>query len=76
MMFPSWMLSVQTVLRDQLELEYRDRALLVSQLKRFQKRSPDPFALNEFRNEVGGLIAFLSKVYLSHRVEPPHADFC
>jgi len=72
----SWTLTVRTTLTNSLDLEFRDRASLVAQLALF-KKAPlgDPYRLHEFRNERGVLIAFISKAYVSHCVEPPHADF-
>jgi hypothetical protein len=68
----SWTLAVRTTLTKSLDLEFVDRASLVSQLARFDKRGlGDPYRLHEFRNESGVLIAFISKAYVSHSVTPP-----
>jgi hypothetical protein len=75
-MVPSWLLVVKTNLSDALELTYFDRALLVNQLAAFRKRGlADRHFLHEFRNELGAVLAFISKTYVSHSVRPPHSDF-
>ena len=75
-MLSPWILMVRTRLSGQLDLIFHDRAGLVAQLAQFRKRGlNDPYALHEFRNEHGTLLAFISKAYVSHRVEPPHGDF-
>jgi hypothetical protein len=72
----SWTLVVQTTWSDALNLEFQDRASLVAQLTSFKRNGlGNPYRLHEFRNERGILIAFISKVYISHEVRPPHADF-
>jgi len=71
-MYPSWVLAVRTTLTESLELEFDNRASLVRQLARFDKRGlSDPYRLHEFSNGRGALIAFISKAYVSHRVAPP-----
>jgi hypothetical protein len=75
-MLPSWLLVVKTNLSDALELTYFDRPLLVSQLAAFRTRGlSDRYFLHEFRNELGGVLAFISKTYVSHSVRPPDSDF-
>jgi hypothetical protein len=75
-MLPSWLLVVKTNLSDALELTYSDRALLVGQLEAFRRRGlADRHYLHEFRNENGVVIAFISKAYVSHSVQPPASDF-
>jgi hypothetical protein len=75
-MLSSWILKVQTRLSGQLDLTFRDRADLVAQLAQFRARGlANPHFLHEFRNEHGALLAFISKAYISHRVDPPHLDF-
>lgn len=72
----SWILAVRTAFSDSLALEFRDRASLVAQLVAFRGAGlSDPYRLHEFRNEKGVLIAFISRAYVSHSVEPPDADF-
>lgn len=74
-MFPSWLLVVKTTL-SALELPYCDRSLLLAQLGAFRTRGlSDRHYLHEFRNENGALLAFVSKTYISHSVQPPHRDF-
>ena len=69
---PTWVLSVRTTLTASLEVEFGDRASLIAQLARFDKRGlSDPYRLHEFRNDAGVLIAFISKAYVSHSVVPP-----
>lgn len=69
---PSWVLRVRTTLTPSLEVEFGDRASLVAQLARFNKRGlSDPYRLHEFRNDSGVVIAFISKAYVSHSVVPP-----
>lgn len=71
-----WLLTVRTQLSGSLELLYHDRALLAGQLKRFRTRGlSDRHYLHEFQNENGVLLAFISKTYVSHVVEPDHPDF-
>ena len=71
-MSPSWVLAVRTTLTDSLDLKFQDRASLATQLALFKKRGlSDPHRLHEFHNDAGVSIAFISKVYLSHNVEPP-----
>lgn len=75
-MSPLWTLVVRTTFSDALDLDFADRPSLVAQLTRFEENGlSNPYRLHEFRNEKGILIAFTSKSYVSHRVEPPHADF-
>jgi len=72
----SWTLAVRTEFSNSLALEFRDRSSLVAQLAAFRGTGlGDPYCLHEFRNEKGVLIAFISRAYVSHSVEPPHADF-
>ncbi len=72
----SFRLVVRTTGSGALDLEFQDRAALVKQLAKFKRRGlSDPSRLHEFRNGRGTLIAFVSKAYISHGVEPPHADF-
>jgi hypothetical protein len=75
-MIPSWLLVVKTNLSDSLELAYADRPLLVRQLAEFRTRGlSDRHFLHEFRNENGVVLAFISKAYVSHTVQPPDSDF-
>jgi hypothetical protein len=60
------------MLTTSLEVEFVDRASLVAQLAKFDKRGlSDPYRLHEFRNDSGVVIAFISKTYVSHCVVPP-----
>jgi hypothetical protein len=71
-MSSTWTLSVRTTLTASLEVEFGDRASLVAQLARFDKRGlSDPYRLHEFHNDSGVLIAFISKAYVSHSIVPP-----
>ncbi|HTW85412.1 MAG TPA: hypothetical protein VMD91_15190 [Candidatus Sulfotelmatobacter sp.] len=70
-MTQSWLLVVKTQHSDALDLTYRDRALLVDQLAFFRANGlSDRHYLHEFRNECGSLLAFISKAYISHSVQP------
>jgi hypothetical protein len=71
-MSSTWILSVRTTLTPSLDLEFGDQASLVAQLARFDKRGlSEPYRLHEFNNDNGVVIAFISKAYVSHFVEPP-----
>lgn len=75
-MSPSWILAVRTTLTESLDVEFEDRAALTAQLARFRERGlSDPYFLHEFCNGHGVLIAFLSKAYVSHHVEPLLSSF-
>lgn len=64
-----WILAVRTTVTESLELDFDDRGLLEAQLARFDKRGlGDPYHLHEFNNGRGAVIAFISKAYVSHRV--------
>jgi len=68
----SWILTVRTAFSESLDLEFRDRGSLVAQLAMFKTAGlGNPYRLHEFRNERGALIAFISRAYISHCVEPP-----
>jgi hypothetical protein len=71
-MSPSWVLAVRTTLTDALDLTFSNQGSLAQQLALFEKHGlSDPHRLHEFHNDAGVSIAFISKVYLSHHVEPP-----
>jgi hypothetical protein len=72
----SWTLVVETTWSHTLDLEFKDRASLVGQLAIFKQTGlSNPYRLHEFRNEKGILIAFISKAYIAHSVNPSHVDF-
>ena len=71
-MSPSWVLAVRTTLTDALDLTFTNHGSLAKQLALFEKHGlSNPHRLHEFHNDAGASIAFISKVYLSHNVEPP-----
>ena len=72
----SWTLVVETTWSRRLDIAFKDRASLIGQLAIFKQTGlGNPYRLHEFRNEKGILIAFISKAYIAHSVNPSHVDF-